>query len=66
MDIFANGKTTQDRTQVLVPVAPDVRVAGKKIKALCDGINEAVSNFNAAAFFGDVIPDVIESCFGLG
>jgi hypothetical protein len=40
-------------------MATDMRVAGKKIEALGDGINEPVGNFKAATFFCDVIPDVI-------
>jgi hypothetical protein len=38
-------------------LASDVRVAGKKIETVSDGINEPVGNLDAAAFFGDVIPD---------
>jgi hypothetical protein len=30
-----------------------VRVAGKKIETVSDGINEPVGNLDAAAFFGD-------------
>ena len=63
-DILAHGKTPQARAQILIAVASDVRVSGKKIETLGDGINEPVGNLDAAAFFGDVIPDVIEFGFG--
>ena len=59
-DIFAHRKTTQAGAQILIALASDVRVAGKEIEMLSDGINEPAGNLDAAAFFGDVIPDVIE------
>jgi hypothetical protein len=50
-DILAHGETTQARAQIFIAMASDVRVAGKKIEPLSDGINKPVSNLDAAALF---------------
>jgi hypothetical protein len=58
--MYTHGTTTQPRTQLLVAPASQTRVAGKHEKTLSDGINEPVSNFDAAAFFRDVIPNAVK------
>ena len=63
-NLLAHGKATQAEAQIRIALASDVRVAGKKIETPSDGIDEPVGNLDAAAFFGDVIPDVIEFGFG--
>src|SRR5882762_2582985 len=64
-DILAHGKTAQARAQILISVSSDMRVASEKIETLRDGVNKPVGDLDAAAFFSDVIPDVIEFGFGL-
>ena len=62
-DVLAYRKATQARTQVLIASASDVRVAGQEVETLRNGIDEAVGNLNAAAFFGNVVPDIVEFRF---
>jgi hypothetical protein len=64
-DVLAHQKTAQPGTQILVTGPPDMGIAGKEIEPLRDGINKPVGNLDAAAFFRDVIPDVVELCLGL-
>jgi hypothetical protein len=63
-DVLAHGETTQTRAQILIAGASYMRVAGKKIKPLGDGINQPVGYLDAAAFFDDVVPDTVEFGFG--
>jgi len=65
-DVLTHGKTAQPRSQLLVAPAAQTRVTGENEKALCDGINEAVGDFDAAAFYCNVVPKAIKFSFGLG
>jgi hypothetical protein len=62
-DIFAAGKAPQTGAEVLVATASQIGVAGEKKKSVRDGINQAIGNFDASAFPGDVIPNIIEFGF---
>ncbi len=64
-DKHIHRKTAQANAQIRISSAPNVRVAGKKIEAVGYGINELIGNFNAAAVFSGVLPDVIEIGFCL-
>ena len=62
-DVFAAGKAPQTGTEIFVPAASQIGVSGEKKKSARYGINQAVGNFEAAAFSRDVIPNVIEFGF---
>ena len=49
-DILAQGKTTQPWAQILIATAPDMRVAGKEIEMLCDGVNNPVGDLDRCRF----------------
>jgi hypothetical protein len=48
-DILAHGKTAQPWAQILIAMASDMRVAGKEIETLRDGVNKPVGDLDAAA-----------------
>jgi len=60
-DILAHGKAPQASAQILIAAASDVRMTGQKVEARGNGIDEPVGNLDAATFFGNVIPDIVES-----
>jgi hypothetical protein len=39
------------------------RVASQEVETLGNGIDEAVGDLSAAAFFGNVVPDIVEFRF---
>src|SRR5208337_3847036 len=64
-DVLAHGKTAQAGAQVFIAAAAHVGMGGKKKKPVSDGINHAVGNFDAVAFLGGVIPNLVQLGFGL-
>jgi hypothetical protein len=64
-DLLANGKTPRANAELIVTGAAQVGLAGKKKKPAGDGIDQPVGNINAAAFLGNVIPDIDQVGGGL-
>lgn len=54
-NVLAHGKTPCANAEVVVAGAAQVRMAGQEKKAVGDGIDQAVCDLNATAFFGDVV-----------
>src|SRR5664279_5609341 len=60
MTYSLTGKLREPTPKIVVARTPQVGMAGKQEKPIGDGINQMVSDCNATALFGDVIPDIIE------
>lgn len=58
-DIVANSNAPRAGAEILVAGAPEVRKVGKKEKAIRDGVNHPVGDFDTAALLCDVIPDIV-------
>src|ERR1017187_1514273 len=63
-DVLPPNKDSKAGAQIFVAPASDVGKTGKQKKPVGDGIDHAVGNLNAVAFFGYVVPDVVK--LGLG
>lgn len=59
-DILANRETPSASSEILATGTPQIRMTGKKEKSIRYRIDQAVGNFNIAAFSGDVIPDIVQ------
>src|SRR5258708_23693689 len=59
-DVLAHGKAPQARAQILIAAASDVRMTGQKVEARGNGIDKPVGNVDAATFFDNVIPNIVE------
>src|SRR5271166_414079 len=58
-DVGIYREAPQTRAQVAALPA-NVRMGGEQVKTAADGIHYAVGAFDAAAFLGDVEPDVVQ------
>ena len=63
-DVFAHGQAAASRAKIFIAGASDIKEAGEKQETICDGVDEAVSNLDAAAFLRGVKPDVVKIGFG--
>jgi hypothetical protein len=63
-DIFADGKAARSGTEILVTGAACVRKFGQKTESISDGVHQVCGDIHAAAFSGDIEPDVVQIGFG--
>ncbi|HWZ43476.1 MAG TPA: hypothetical protein VNW97_08355 [Candidatus Saccharimonadales bacterium] len=59
-DVLANWETPRTNAKILATRTSQIWVPGKKKKPICDRINQAVGNFEAATLFGDVVPNIVQ------
>ncbi|HXB73275.1 MAG TPA: hypothetical protein VNY05_33870 [Candidatus Acidoferrales bacterium] len=64
-DIFTHGDATRPSTEIFIAGSSNIGEAGQKKEPAGDRVNQAGGNIHAAAFFGDVKPNVIKIGFGL-
>ncbi len=63
-DVLAHSQASASNPEIFIAGTPDIGKAGEVKKTICDGVNQPVGNLNAAAFLGDVMPNVVK--IGLG
>jgi hypothetical protein len=59
-DMLTDRKTTQANAKIIVAGTSKVGMATQQEEPLRDGINDLVSDLDASAVIGDVVPDVVE------
>jgi hypothetical protein len=62
--IFAHSHAAASGPEIFIAGTSDIREAGKDEKTVCEGVDQAVGNLNAAAFLRDVKPYLIKIGFG--
>src|ERR1039458_9625414 len=63
-DVFRYGEAAHAGAKLVLAAATDIGVTGEQEKAAGEGVDEAVSDFDAGAFGGDVETDGVEVFFG--
>jgi hypothetical protein len=63
-NVFTHGEAAAPEAEIFIPGTPHVWEAGKQNETVCDGVNQAVCNLDAAAFLCDVKPDVVKIKLG--
>ena len=64
-NVLTDGKTAQSRTQIRVAPPPNLWILPQEPETLCDGVNQTIGDFDAAALTHDIEPDVVKFAFGL-
>src|ERR1039458_3905668 len=64
-DVFRYGEAAHAGAKLVLAAATDIGVTGEQEKAAGEGVDEAVGDFDAGAFGGDVESDGVEVFFGL-
>jgi hypothetical protein len=64
-NVFSDCHAAAAGAEVFIARASDVREAGQHKKAVGDGVDQAIGNLDAAAFLGDVIPDIVKVTLGV-
>ena len=64
-DVLTHGSAARPGTEIFIAGSSNIGEAGQKNEPARDPVNQAGGNIHAAAFFGDVKPDVIKIGFGL-
>jgi len=64
-DVFGYGEAAKAGAKVLRAATANEGMLGEQEEAAGEGVDEAVGDFYARAFGGDVIPDGVEVVFGL-
>ena len=52
--VFSHGQTAVSGAEIFLPGTTDIGEAGKREETVCDGVDQAVGNLDAAAFLRDV------------
>src|ERR1039458_1390405 len=63
-DVFRYGEAAHAGAKLVLAAATDIGVTGEQEKAAGEGVDEAVGDFDAGAFGGDVESDGVEVFFG--
>ena len=64
-DVLTHTGAARPGTEIFIAGSSNIGEAGERKETAGDRVNQAGSNFHAAAFLGDVEPDVIKISFGL-
>src|SRR5208283_5649922 len=59
-DVLAHGDASRPGTEILIARSSCVREGGEKIEPGGNRVNQARRNIHAAAFLGDIKPDVVQ------
>src|SRR6266478_4071727 len=62
--VFAHGQAAVSGAEIFLARTSDIGEAGKRVKTLGNGVDQAVGNLDAAAFPRNIKPDVIKIGFG--
>lgn len=64
-DVLTHGGAAQPGAEIFIAGSSNIGEVGQKIETVGDRVNQAGGNIHAAAFLGDVKPDVVKIGFGL-
>ncbi len=65
-NVFPHSQAAVPGAEIFFARTSDIGEARKCEETVCDGVNQVVSNLDAAALLGDIQPDVVQIGFGAG